>query len=115
MCITWIAICIYAYQVNTDYQFYLLAVVVGTVMGGIQSMLRSTFAKIIPDNTTDTASFFSFYDVFEKLAVVLGTMSFGVINGITGNMRESIIALTIYFIIGLFFITRVKNFKTFHP
>jgi len=115
MSITWIAICIYAYQVQTDYQFYILAIVVGTVMGGIQSMLRSTYAKIIPDNTTDTASFFSFYDVFEKLAVVIGTLSFGLINGITGNMRESIIALAIYFIIGLFFITRVKNFKTMHP
>jgi UMF1 family MFS transporter len=111
----WVGVCVYAYFVKTDYQFYALAFVVGTIMGGIQSMLRSTFAKIIPDNTTDTASYFSFYDVCEKLSIVFGTFSYGLINGLTGNMRTSIVALTIYFLIGLFFFSRIKNFKTWHP
>jgi UMF1 family MFS transporter len=108
MIFTWVFICIFAYFVKT-------AFVVGVVMGGIQSMLRSTFAKLIPDHTPDTASYFSFYDVCEKVAVVLGTFSYGFINGMTGNMRGSILALVVYFIIGLFFITRIKNFKTLHP
>jgi UMF1 family MFS transporter len=115
MILTWVLICIFAYFVHTDKEFYLLAFVVGIVMGGIQSMMRSTFAKIIPDNTTDTASYFSFYDVCEKVAIVLGTFSYGLINGMTGNMRASIVALTIYFLLGLFFIVRIKNFKSLHP
>jgi UMF1 family MFS transporter len=115
MIVIWVFICVFAYFVKTDYEFYGLAFVVGVVMGGIQSMLRSTFAKIIPDDTPDTASYFSFYDVCEKMAVVLGTFSYGFINGMTGNMRASILALVVYFITGLFFITRIKNFKTLHP
>lgn len=115
MIVVWLCICVFAYFVTTDIQFYVLAFVVGMVMGGIQSMLRSTFAKIIPDNTPDTASYFSFYDVCEKLAIVLGTFSYGLINGLTSNMRTSIVALTIYFLLGLFFISRIKNFKSVHP
>lgn len=111
----WVCICVFAYFVHTDYEFYILAFVVGLVMGGIQSMQRSTFAKIIPDNTPDTASYFSFYDVCEKAAIVLGTFSYGLINGLTGNMRASIVALTVYFLLGLFFFSRIKNFKTLHP
>lgn len=115
MIVVWLCICVFAYFVTSDIQFYVLALVVGMVMGGIQSMLRSTFAKIIPDNTPDTASYFSFYDVCEKIAIVLGTFSYGLINGLTNNMRTSIVALTIYFLIGLFFISRIKNFKSVHP
>jgi UMF1 family MFS transporter len=88
---------------------------VGVVMGGIQSLFRSTYAKIIPDNTHNTASYFSFYDVCEKLAIVLGTLSYGILLDITGNMRTSIIVLALYFVLGLFFIARIKNFKTLHP
>jgi UMF1 family MFS transporter len=115
MVIIWIGICGVAYNVQTEYGFYKLAAVVGLVMGGIQSMFRSTFAKIIPDNTPNHASYFSFYDVCEKLAIVLGTFSYGIIADITGNMRLSIVALAIYFIIGLSFLVRIKNFKTLHP
>jgi UMF1 family MFS transporter len=89
--------------------------VVGFVMGGIQSMFRSTYAKIIPDETPNHASYFSFYDISEKFAVVLGTFSYGILLQLTGNMRASILALALYFIIGLFFIARIKNFKTLHP
>ena len=111
----WLFICGYAYFVTKDTQFYILAFVVGLVMGGIQSMMRSTFAKIIPDNTPDTASYFSFYDVCEKMASVLGTFSFGLINGLTGSMRSSILAIALFFIIGLIFISQIKNFKSVHP
>lgn len=95
----WILICIAAYRINTEMQFYILAAIVGLVMGGIQSLSRSTYSKIMPE-THDTASFFSFYDVTEKIAIVLGMFSFGFIQEITGNMRNSIIALIIFFFIG---------------
>lgn len=111
----WIGICAYAYTITTAMQFYMLALIVGFVMGGIQSMFRSTYAKIIPDNTPNHASYFSFFDVCEKLAIVLGTFSYGFLLQLTGNMRASIVALALYFIIGLFFIARIRNFKTLHP
>ncbi|MBW7846026.1 MAG: MFS transporter [Bacteroidia bacterium] len=115
MLFVWICICVFAYGVTKEIHFYLLAFTVGLVMGGIQSMMRSTFAKIIPEHTPNTASYFSFYDVSEKLASVFGTFSFGLINGLTGSMRMSIVALTIYFILGLFFVSRIKNFKIVYP
>ncbi len=99
----WIGICIYAYFITTDIQFYIVAAVVGLVMGGIQSLSRSTYAKVMPE-THDTASFFSFYDVTEKIAIVIGMFSFGFVQELTGNMRNSIIALVIFFILGLIFL-----------
>ncbi|MEP6464759.1 MAG: MFS transporter, partial [Parafilimonas sp.] len=80
-----------------------VAAVVGLVMGGIQSLSRSTYAKIMPE-TRDTASFFSFYDVTEKIAIVIGMFSFGFVQELTGNMRNSIIALVLFFLIGLIFL-----------
>jgi UMF1 family MFS transporter len=115
MIIIWILICFIAYKITTATEFYALGALVGIVMGGIQSMFRSTYAKIIPDDTHDHASYFSFYDVCEKLAIVFGTFSFGFLLDFTGNMRASVLALAVYFIIGLFFIARIKNFKTLHP
>lgn len=112
MILIWILICGIAYNIVTANQFYGLAVLVGFVMGGIQSMFRSTYAKIIPENTPNHASYFSFYDVCEKLAIVIGTFSYGLLLQLTGNMRASILALALYFVIGLFFIVRIKNFKT---
>jgi len=85
---------------NGIYQFYGLATLVGFVMGGIQSLSRSTYAKLMPE-THDTTSFFSFFDVTEKIAIVLGMFSFGYINEVTGSQRNSVLALMIYFIIGL--------------
>lgn len=98
----WIVICVLGYYVprNGIYQFYGLATLVGFVMGGIQSLSRSTYAKLMPE-THDTTSFFSFYDVTEKIAIVLGMFSFGYINEVTGSQRNSVLALMIYFIIGL--------------
>jgi len=101
MILIWIGICAFAYFVQTDYQFYLLAFFVGMVMGGIQSLSRSTYSKLIPKETSDHASYFSFYDVVEKISLVLGTFSYGIIEQLTGSMRNSIFALMIYFVIGL--------------
>ncbi len=115
MVIVWIVVCILAYFTTTAVQFYALGGLVGMVMGGIQAILRSTYAKLIPDDTPDHASYFSFYDVAEKLSIVLGTFSYGLLLHLTGSMRASIIALMIYFIVGLYFVARMKNFKTFHP
>jgi MFS transporter, UMF1 family len=99
----WVGICITAYYTRTAMQFYGLAVMVGLVMGGIQSISRSTYSKLMPE-TRDTASFFSFYDVTEKIAIVIGMFSFGFIEHITGNMRNSIFALTGFFAVGFIFL-----------
>lgn len=98
--VIWIAICVAAYFITTENQFYIIAVCVGLVMGGIQSLSRSTYGKIMPE-THDTASFFSFYDVTEKIAIVIGMFSFGLVQQLTGNMRNSVIALVVFFIAGL--------------
>jgi len=94
----WIGICIAAYYTRTAMQFYILAAAVGLVMGGIQSLSRSTYAKLMPA-TEDTASFFSFYDVTEKVAIVIGMFSFGYIDHLL-SMRHSIFALIVFFAIG---------------
>ena len=99
----WIVICISGYNISTETQFYLLASLVGLIMGGIQSLSRSTYSKLMPE-TKDTASFFSFYDVTEKLSIVIGLFSFGFIEGITNDMRKSLLALIVFFIIGLLFL-----------
>ncbi len=112
MILVWILICIIAYNVKNQNTFIALGALVGIVMGGIQSLFRSTYAKLIPEGTTDTTSFFSFYDVAEKVAIVLGTFSYGLFNGITHSMRTSIIALAVYFVIGLIWMIQIKNFKT---
>lgn len=108
----WVGICMGAYFVYTEYAFYLLAAVVGLVMGGIQSMSRSTYSKLIPAKTTDTASFFSFYDITEKLAIILGTFSYGAIAQVTGSMRNSVVALMLFFILGLICLLTIKEQKT---
>lgn len=102
--LVWIGVCIGAYFTYNEYEFYALAVVVGMVMGGIQSLSRSTYSKFIPQNITDSASYFSFYDVTEKLAIVGGMFSFGLVDDLTGSMRNSTLVLATYFIAGLFFL-----------
>lgn len=101
--VLWILICLFGYMMQTQMHFFILAALVGLVMGGIQSMSRSTFSKLMPE-TKDTASFFSFYDVTEKMAIVIGLFAFGLIEGLTGNMRNSILALIVFFLIGLLFL-----------
>jgi MFS transporter, UMF1 family len=107
----WIGICIGAYFVYTEYPFYILAAGVGLVMGGIQSLSRSTYSKLIPANTQDTASFFSFYDITEKLAIVLGTFAYGAIAQLTGSMRNSVLVLMVFFIIGFICLMTIKEKK----
>lgn len=107
MVLIWIGICVAAYFVYSVYEFYALAFVVGMVMGGIQSLSRSTFSKLIPDTTTEHASFFSFYDVTEKLAIVIGTFSYGAIEQLTGSMRNSAVSLGLFFAVGLGFLLLV--------
>ena len=101
----WIGICLAGYMIPKKgiMEFYMLATVVGFVMGGIQSLSRSTYSKLMPE-TKDTASFFSFYDVTEKIAIVIGMFSFGYINEFTGSQRSSVLALMIFFVIGLLFL-----------
>lgn len=112
MLIIWIGICGYAYLLKTEFQFYGLAVVVGLVMGGIQSMSRSTFSKLIPKNTIDNTSYFSFYDVVEKLSIVAGTFFFGFIEQLTGSMRNSTIALMFFFVVGISLLIYSRIHKT---
>ena len=101
----WVLLCIAGYLIPKGgiNQFYLLGACVGFVMGGIQSLSRSTYSKLMPE-TKDTASFFSFYDVTEKIAVVIGLLSFGYITELTGTQRNSILALTLFFFVGLIFL-----------
>ncbi|SFE32363.1 MFS transporter, UMF1 family [Chitinophaga sp. CF118] len=96
----WIGICVAGYRMQTANDFYLLAVGVGLVMGGVQSLSRSTYAKLMPE-TKDTASFFSYYDVTEKIAIVIGMTTFGFIHELTGSMRNSVLALVLYFVLGV--------------
>jgi UMF1 family MFS transporter len=108
--IVWVFICFAGYLLPAKgvYEFYGLATVVGFVMGGIQSLSRSTYSKLMPA-TKDTASFFSFYDVTEKIAIVIGMFSFGFLNEITKSQRSSVLALMLYFIIGLLLLVYTKN------
>lgn len=105
----WIGVCITGYFISTEMHFYILASLVGLVMGGIQSLSRSTYSKLMPE-TKDTASFFSFYDVTEKLAIVIGLFTFGFIEGIS-TIRESILSLVVFFALGFIFLvlTSIKQ------
>ncbi len=97
----WIFVCLGAYFIQNATQFYGLAALVGLVMGGIQSLSRSTYSKYLPQDIPDTASFFSFYDVTEKLAIVGGMFSFAFVEELTGSMRNSALMLTVFFVPGL--------------
>lgn len=95
----WVGICIAAYFVQTATQFYFLAALVGLVMGGIQSLSRSTYSRFLPE-TKDTASYFSFFDVTEKVAIVIGMFSFAFMEEMTGNIRNSVLPLIGFFAVG---------------
>jgi UMF1 family MFS transporter len=112
--IIWIFICISGYFLKEKIPFYGLAAMLGFVMGGIQSISRSTYSKLIPLETKDTASFFSFYDITEKLAIVIGSFSYGLIDQLTGSMRNSMVFMAVFFIGGfiiLQFAKLKKNLK----
>lgn len=104
----WAIICVYAYFVITPMDFYIAAGLVGIVMGGIQALSRSTYSKFLPE-TTDTASFFSFYDVAEKIGIIIGTFLYGFVAQITGSMRSAILFLFVFFLIGIILLFRVPK------
>ncbi len=104
----WIGVCIAGYYLKTETDFYIVGAFIGLIMGGIQSLSRSTYSKLMPE-TKDTASFFSFYDVTEKIAIVIGLFSFGFIEGFTGNMRNSVLALIVFFALGLIFLLFTRS------
>lgn len=113
--ISWIFICIGAYFIQNALQFVLAAFFIGIVMGGSQSIARSTFSKMLPKDTTEHTSFFSFYDVMEKLATVAGTFSFGIIEAITGSMRYSVLAITVFFGLSIVFMLLLQLYNKLHP
>ena len=104
----WMALCIYAYFMKTPMEFYFAAAFVGLVMGGIQSLARSTYSKFLPE-TNDTTSYFSFYDVAEKIGIVIGMIIFAVIDQVTGSMRNSIGFLVIFFLVGIVLLFKVPK------
>ena len=95
--VVWAAVCVYAYAgVNSTNGFFLAAGIIGFMMGGTQSLNRSTYSKMLPE-TEDHASYFSFYEVLEKGGLIIGMFSWGYIEGITGSMRASVLTLILYF------------------
>ncbi|NVK29090.1 MAG: MFS transporter [Flavobacteriia bacterium] len=106
----WVAVCIAAYFVATTTQFMIIGGVVGLVMGGVQALARSTYSKMLPE-TKDHTTFFSFYDVAEKLATTLGTFSVGILVAFTGDLRNSALALTAFFLISLIFLFLIPKSK----
>ena len=108
MVIIWVGVCFMAYMIRDEYGFYALAFIVGMVMGGIQALSRATYSKLIPESTIDHASFFSFYDVSYNVAIVIGTFAYGLIEHLTGSMRNSALALAVFFVIGLVLLISVQ-------
>ncbi len=107
MIIIWILICLGAYFTFSKLAFYFLAALVGMVIGGIQSLSRATYSRLLPEKDHDTTSYFSFYDVLYKIAIVGGTFLFGFVENVTRNMRNSVLILALSFIIGLIFMAFV--------
>ena len=106
----WAVICVVAFFITSPFQFYATAGFVGMVMGGIQALSRSTYSKFLPE-TKDTASYFSFYDVSEKIGIVIGMLIYGIIDQLTGSMRNSILFLVLFFIIGALLLFRIPRNK----
>lgn len=104
----WCVLCTCGLWVTTPMQFYFVAAFVGLVMGGVQALSRSIYSQYLPD-TKDTASYFSFYDVSEKIGIAIGTLAYGLIEGLTGSMRNSLFALIVFFVLGAIFLLRVPK------
>jgi UMF1 family MFS transporter len=108
----WIGVCIFAYFIpaKAPVPFYIMAFFVGLVMGGIQSLSRSTYSKMLP-RTEDHASFFSFYDICDKIGLVLGMVIYGIVEQYSDNMRNSVVALLLFFVAGFFLLKRIPRMK----
>lgn len=106
----WVPLCISAYFIDAPFEFYFLAAGVGIVMGGVQALARSTYSKFLPE-TKDHASYFSFYDVAEKIGIVFGTLFFGLMEYWTGDIRSSILSVVSFFTLGLILLFFVPNYQ----
>jgi UMF1 family MFS transporter len=104
-----VVVCLSAWQVQTENQFFVIAGLVGLVMGGSQSMMRSTFTRFLPHQEKGKAALYGFFDLLDKFSTVLGTLVFGLVNQLVGTMRVSALVLTVFFVLGAFFL------KTLHP
>jgi UMF1 family MFS transporter len=104
----WIILCTGSFFITKPIEFYIMASLVGLVMGGIQSLSRSTYSKLLPE-TNDTASFFSFYDVAEKIGIVIGMMVYGIIDQVTGSPRFGIASLALFFIVAVILLNRIPK------
>lgn len=105
----WVGICLAAFFIKKPSEFYVLAGCVGLVMGGIQSLSRSTYSKMLPTNTIDTTSYFSFYDVSEKIGIVIGMLLYGIVVQLSGSIRFSIVFLVLFFLVGLILLWRIPR------
>lgn len=114
--VLWVAVCVSAFFMREGMvnEYYILGILVGLVMGGVQSMSRSTYSKLMPQNTTDHASYFSFYETLEKTSIALGTFVYGAILQVTGSMNNSAISMTIFFLIGIFFLVQIPSKKSYN-
>lgn len=106
----WIVICLVAYFIYLPAHFYITAMLVGMVMGGIQTLSRSTYSNYLPE-TKDTTSFFSFFDVAEKIGIVIGMGIYGFIDQFTNNMRNSVVFLVLFFGFGVFLLLKVLRME----
>ena len=104
----WAVFCAIAFFITLPIHFYVMAGIVGLVMGGIQALSRSTYSKLLPE-TDDTASFFSFFDVAEKIGIVIGMCIYGIIDQITGSPRLAIVFLGVFFVVGILLLKRVPK------
>ena len=106
--VIWITCTIIAFFIHEPLEFYILALLVGFVMGGTQSLSRSTYSKMLPP-TEDHASYFSFFDVMEKVGLIFGPLMFGMLEGMFGDMRKSVLMLMAFFIIGLILLVKTRK------
>ncbi len=112
--VLWIVACLSAYFLNkenpnVEMQFYMIAGIIGLVMGGLQAMSRSTYSKLLPEDSMDNTTYFSFYDVLEKLAIILGTFIFASMIEKYHNMRFSALSMSAFFVVGLILIRFLKE------
>lgn len=111
----WCSVCFLAFMLdknleNVDMYFYILGGVLGLVLGATQSLARSTYSKLLPE-TEDHATYFSFYDVTEKIAIVLGMFVFGLLIALTDSMQWSVLFLALFFLVALIIISSIKATK----
>ncbi|HQN29417.1 MAG TPA: MFS transporter, partial [Mesotoga sp.] len=106
----YIAVASWGYHMNDSIEFYALAIAVGLVQGGVQSLSRSLYGKLIP--AKNAGEFFGFYNMLGKFAAVLGPFLMGITSLLTGNSRYSIFAIIFLFVAGAFILTFVKENNT---